>query len=155
MQGCDRQESKKSPDYLQYIFRLQDIISPLCSDGLCSGLQWTPASSGLGREREEERDTENRRDGNPWLMKSSRGCNDDLRRLLMMEMLTLDCGHSVHFVYENLQHEPLNTCRVRWCTVYSLTVTVHMYSFVLCASVCHTSAAEFLLTYLTGVPENQ
>ena len=59
-------EIEKSPDYLEYILWLQDIAGPVCSDGLCSGIQWTPASS-AGAAREKRRHgAENRRDGNPW-----------------------------------------------------------------------------------------
>ena len=44
------------------ILHLEGPACPMCSDGLCSGIQWTPASSGPGRwEREETRRHRNRK----------------------------------------------------------------------------------------------
>ena len=58
----------------------------------------------------------------------------------------------MNFLCKTLQHEPLNTCRVGWCTCVqfdSLCTHVQACTVRQCTHVCHTSAAEFLLTYFT------
>ena len=116
------------------ILQLEGPACPMCSDGLCSGIQWTPASSGPGRwEREETRRHRNRkpegwkslawspliRDGT---MMSGYTTHFHLKCLLKLGRTE----YSMNFLGKTLQLEPLNTCRIMYiCTV--LTICVHMY----------------------------